>query len=121
MLKTAKDDLQCTTEYIPHENDDKINNEEDGDTIHVNDICDMFNQLDSLHVIIMSIVLSVSGFWYMWVYIVSYTLHTIDYINEYHGMCRYLVISVVLCDHLFYYNAPSLRTTMRRVSTMRGI
>lgn len=50
MLKTAKDDLQCTTEYIPHDNDDKRNDEEDDNTFDVNDISDMFQQLDSLGV-----------------------------------------------------------------------
>ena len=50
MLKTAKDDLQCTTEYVPHEHDDKINNKEDGVTIDVTAIGDMFSQLDSMGV-----------------------------------------------------------------------
>ena len=50
MLKTAKDDLQCTTEYIPHEHDDKINSKEDDDSIDVATICDMFSQLESMGV-----------------------------------------------------------------------
>ena len=50
MLKTAKDDLLCTTEYIPHEDDDKRNNEEDDNTFDVDEIADMFLQLDTLGV-----------------------------------------------------------------------
>ena len=49
-LKTAQDDLQYTTEYVPHEKDDKNISKEDENTIDVNEISDMFEQLDSMGV-----------------------------------------------------------------------